>query len=256
MYDQATRHRAMALIAQGQSFLDVSLTMGISQRALRDWWDNPGKLSLSSKRTCPRCSEVKTLVEPRRDYAYLLGLYLGDGCITRPRPSKDVWALRVMCADAWPGLVAECRQAMMAVRPGNSVCTIQKEGCVELASTSKHWPCLFPQHGPGRKHQRKIELEPWQEEIVSKHPGDFARGLFHSDGCRLINRVRRPVQGGDRFDEYPRYLFVNMSADIHRLCGEALDRLGVAWRFSKPTTISVARREAVARLDEFVGPKY
>jgi hypothetical protein len=28
------------------------------------------------------------------------------------------------------------------------------------------------------------------------------------------------------------------------------------WRFSKPNTISVARREAVARLDEFVGPKY
>ncbi len=38
--------------------------------------------------------------------------------------------------------------------------------------------------------------------------------------------------------------------------GSATDRLGVAWRFSKPTTISVARREAVARLDEFVGPKY
>jgi hypothetical protein len=53
-----------------------------------------------------------------------------------------------------------------------------------------------------------------------------------------------------------RYLFVNQSADIHRLCGQTLDRLGVAWRFSKPTTISVARREAVARLDVFVGPKY
>jgi hypothetical protein len=115
---------------------------------------------------------------------------------------------------------------------------------------------LFPQHGPGRKHQRKIELQPWQEEIISRHPRGFARGLFHSDGCRLINRVRRRVKGGDRCYEYPRYLFVNMSADIHRLCGEALDRLGVAWRFSKPTTISVARREAVARLDEFVGPKY
>ena len=36
----------------------------------------------------------------------------------------------------------------------------------------------------------------------------------------------------------------------------ALDRLGVAWRFCKPTTISVARRDAVARLDRFVGPKY
>jgi hypothetical protein len=145
---------------------------------------------------------------------------------------------------------------MLTIRPANSVTMLHREGCVEVVSYSKHWPCLFPQHGPGRKYERKIELEPWQQEIVSTYPGDFARGLFHSDGCRLINRVRRPVKGGDRWYEYPRYLFVNMSADIHRLCGEALDRLGVAWRFSKPTTISVARREAVARLDQFVGPKY
>jgi hypothetical protein len=106
------------------------------------------------------------------------------------------------------------------------------------------------------KHQRVIELEPWQERIVAEYPGDFARGLFHSDGYRGINRVRRPLKEGYRWYEYPRYLFVNRSADIHQLCGEALDRLGVEWRFSKPTTISVARRAAVARLDVFVGPKY
>ena len=199
----------------------------------------------------------KTAVEPQRDYAYLLGLYLGDGCISRQGPAKKgVWKLRIVCADAWPGLKEECKQAMLAIRPDNFVTTVQRDGCVEVVSYSKHWPCLFPQHGPGRKHERKIELEPWQQEIVTSHPGDFARGLFHSDGCRLINRVRRPLKDGDRWYEYPRYLFVNRSADIHRLCGEALDRLGVAWRFSKPTTISVARREAVARLDEFVGPKY
>jgi len=56
--------------------------------------------------------------------------------------------------------------------------------------------------------------------------------------------------------EYPRYLFTNESKDILRLCGETLDQLGVAWRFSRRGVISVARHEAVARLDEFVGPKY
>jgi hypothetical protein len=49
---------------------------------------------------------------------------------------------------------------------------------------------------------------------------------------------------------------VNESADILKLCRETLDRLGVEWRYSKPNTISVAKRDAVARLDEFVGPKY
>ncbi|MEV4456784.1 hypothetical protein [Microbispora sp. NPDC049633] len=54
----------------------------------------------------------------------------------------------------------------------------------------------------------------------------------------------------------PRYLFKNESAGILRLYGEALDRLGVAWRYNKRNEISVARRDAVARLDEFVGPKF
>jgi hypothetical protein len=145
---------------------------------------------------------------------------------------------------------------MRALRPRNTVGCRQRDGCAEVRSCSKHWPCLFPQHGPGRKHERKIELEAWQQVIVAGHAGDFARGLFHSDGYRGINRVRRALADGDRWYEYPRYLFVNHSVDILRLCGEALDRLGVDWRFSKWNTISVARRAAVARLDEFVGPKY
>jgi hypothetical protein len=34
-----------------------------------------------------------------------------------------------------------------------------------------------------------------------------------------------------------------------------LDRLGIAHRFPRPDTISVARREAVAALDAAIGPK-
>ena len=49
---------------------------------------------------------------------------------------------------------------------------------------------------------------------------------------------------------------MNESQDILDLCGEVLDLLEVEWRHSKPNTISVAKREAVERLDEFVGPKY
>jgi hypothetical protein len=133
---------------------------------------------------------------------------------------------------------------------------VQRIGCTEVKGYSRHWPCLFPQHGPGKKHLRKIELSPWQQVIVHRYSGAFARGLMHSDGCRALNRVRRKLESGERWYEYPRYLFVNESTDILRICGQTLDRLGVEWRYSKPNTISVAKRDAVARLDEFVGPKY
>ena len=256
MYSPEVRVHVLELIASGSSLRAVSMSTGISRSTLREWRDNPERLH-RRRAFCPRCGNTPSLPEPFPEYAYLLGLYLGDGCISvGGTPARGVWKLRVMCADAWPGLVRECMRAMQAVRPDNKVMTQRKQGCTEVLSFSKHWPCLFPQHGPGRKHLRKIELADWQRVIVTRYPGDFARGLFHSDGYRGVNRVCRRWDGAEHWYEYPRYLFVNNSADILRLCGETLDRLGAEWRFSKPNTISVARREAVARLDKVVGPKY
>src|SRR5579871_3601453 len=94
--------------------------------------------------------------------------------------------------------------ALAEVAPTSRVFDVQRAGMTEVKSYSKHWPCLFPQHGPGMKHTRKIELAAWQQVIVDRYPGDFARGLFHSDGCRGMNRVRRTLAGGDRWYEYPR----------------------------------------------------
>jgi hypothetical protein len=256
MYSAEVRRYAVGLIAKGVSLRSISKSTGISRATLHDWREHP-EINAQVHAVCPRCAASPTLPEPPHDYAYLLGLYLGDGCISRAGArDKDVWKLRVACADAWPGLIRECERAMRSIRPDNNVSIQQNVGCVEVSSCSKHWPCLFPRYGPGRKHMRRIALQPWQHDVVLANPGHFARGLFHSDGYRGVNRVRRRLADGDRWYEYPRYLFTNESADILGWCGETLDRLGVAWRFSRRNAISVARREAVARLDEFVGPKY
>jgi hypothetical protein len=105
------------------------------------------------------------------------------------------------------------------------------------------------------KHTRPIVLELWQNELVEQHTGAFLRGLFHSDGCRNINWASRTVGARTTRREYPRWFFTNKSADILGLCSAGLDRLGIAHRFPRPDTISVARREAVAALDAVVGPK-
>jgi hypothetical protein len=257
MYTVEVRQRALVLLERGSSLRSVSMATGINRSTLREWRNHPEKALIASGRECPRCAEHPVLPDPAADYAYLLGLYLGDGCISASGGgSKAVWRLRIVCCDAWPGLIGECVRAMRAVRPASKVLMQQRQGCTEVSSYSKHWPCLFPQHGPGKKHGRKLELAAWQQAMVDRHPGDFARGLFHSDGYRGMNRVRRMSPDGERWYEYPRYLFTNESADILRFCGQALDRLGVQWRFARWDVISVARRDAVARLDEFVGPKY
>ena len=255
MYSRATVDIALTLSRLDVLDRENAQICGVSIRAIRHWryGTRRGPKAARGRREsrCPQC-DGSPLDEPA--YAYLLGLYLGDGHITHGR--RGSYALNVKCCDDWPGLINAAKDAMAAVMPTSSVCCVQRIGCTEVKSTSKHWPCLFPQHGPGRKHLRTIKLVPWQEVIVRTYPGLFARGLFHSDGCRVTNRIRRQLANGERCYEYPRYFFSNESRDILGLCGESLDRLGVAWRFSRRNAISVARREAVARLDEFVGPKY
>ena len=120
-----------------------------------------------------------------------------------------------------------------------------------MYATSLHWPCLVP-HGAGKKHLRPIVLADWQREIALElHPDRLLRGLIHSDVYRGINRVRR----GGRTYEYPRYLFSNRSIDIQAIFLEACGRLDIDARPNNRWSISVARRDAVEKLDRIAGPK-
>jgi hypothetical protein len=181
---------------------------------------------------------------PTAAYCYLLGLYLGDGCISRVRA---VWRLRVVLDKRYPTVINRCRQAVNLLMP-NQVAAVQPlKGCVEVSLYSKHWPCLFPQHGPGRKHTRRIALESWQQALVDQATEEFVLGLIHSDGCRVV--------ANDRGVRSVRYHFSNRSEDIIGLFTAALDRLGIHWTRSSKYIVSVYRKADTARLDEFVGPK-
>ena len=118
---------------------------------------------------------------------------------------------------------------------------------IELGSYSKSWPCLFPQHRPGKKHTRRIALVDWQWALIDRHPEKLLRGLIHSDGCRFINTGR----GGWRC---PRYAFNNRSADILAIFCSACERMGIHYTRA-PRTVYVSRKADVARLDGHIGPK-
>ena len=201
---------------------------------------------------CPRCRRPPHRFEllPPREYAYLLGVYLGDGTISRW--VKGIWTLRIYQDERYPQIIQEIADAVAAVMPTNRVGVRHNYrgwNCAVISSNSKSWPCVFPQTGPGMKHTRKIELQAWQWAYVWQQPGSFLRGLIHSDGCRVSNKVWRGKY------TYPRYFFSNRSLDIQQLFRDACDLLEVDYRNNNPYSISVARRDSVAKLDLFVGPK-
>lgn len=187
-------------------------------------------------------------------YAYLLGVYLGDGCLTAP--PRGSLRLAITLDKIYPGVIEEVGAAILAVDPGTHVCERDVPGAVALLASSPLWATAFPQHGPGRKHLREIKLAPWQAEITRQHPKRLLRGLIHSDGARCINRFKTKLPSGRVAEySYPRYFFSNLSADIRQIFCDHCDLLGIRWTQSNSRNISIAHRHSVVLMDEFIGPK-
>jgi hypothetical protein len=161
-----------------------------------------------------------------------------------PGPTR----LRITCDTQYPAIIARCREAIyMLTTKQRAAITHRSDGCVDVSKCANHWPCLFPQHGPGKKHTRRIALEPWQQALVDKATEEFVCGLIHSDGCRVV--------ANDRGVTSIRYHFSNRSEDVIGLFTAALDRLDIPWTRSDGHTVSIYRKAATARMDEFIGPK-
>jgi hypothetical protein len=244
----------LALGAQGLNQSEIARQTGISRTSVRHWLRGETPNRVRSSSSCIRCGHPADPFPELTEfsYAYLLGLYLGDGWITAHR--RGVYQLHIVQFDGYPRLIGECAAAMSVVMPSSKVSVRGRPDsrAAEVRAYSQHWPCLFPQHGPGRKHSRRILLAAWQRQIADCFPGRLLRGLIHSDGCRGTNTVRSPR--GKTYS-YPRYQFSNRSGDIRAIFCEYCDKLGVEWRQMNRWNISVARRESVARLDRYVGPK-
>ncbi|MEV4612927.1 helix-turn-helix domain-containing protein [Kitasatospora sp. NPDC049258] len=261
MVEHSTREQALHLLRKGRPNAEVARRLGVPVGTV-GWWKHrdlaernalPGR----KRSTCPHCHGDPL---DGAAYTYLLGLYLGDGHIIQPKQHRAP-NLAITCDDKWPGLQDAAEQAMRQVLPNNTPCRVRRTGCHDVKVYSKHLPCYFPQHGPGKKHERPIELAPWQQALVDAHPWGLVRGLIHSDGCRITNWATRTVEGVVRRHEYPRYFFTNTSGDIRRIFTDTLDTLGVAWKASVPrpqgqVNVSIARRASVALLDEHVGAKW
>ncbi|MFN2527012.1 MAG: hypothetical protein ABR505_12255 [Actinomycetota bacterium] len=239
-----------ALIAAGLNDCQIARLSGVPRRTVLDWrWGRGQATPRYEKRPgsyeCTREHDFAGLSPDA--YSYLLGMYLGDGCLSAlPR---GVFKLRIFCDAQYLGIIEECSRAIEAVMPGQRASRQKRKSrCVEILMYSKHWPCLFPQHGPGRKHERPIHLEPWQLEIVNRSTEMFLRGLIHSDGCRVV--------ANDRGVRSVRYHFSNLSEDIKALFCAALDRLDIHWTRNSSRSVAIYRKADVARLDEFIGPKY
>ena len=238
--------RATELLAAGARVCDVERRTGIPRSTINNW-RRRGRPGSTRRREPWRLTDKPA-------YAYGLGLYFGDGHITSVKSPF----LRLFLDDCYPEIVraaTECLTALFS-SPVGAYRYAKRGRVVILQVSSASVVEAFPQHGPGVKHKRRIELEPWQREITHAYPRELIRGLIHSDGCRSVNRFKTKLPSGRIAEyEYVRYFFSNLSEDIKDIFCEHCDRLGIRWSRANPRYVSVHDRASVALLDEFVGPK-
>ena len=259
MHPRHVREEVIALVAVGHNDCEVSRRTGIPRPTVRDWrWTeeaeaglrNPSRRrkTMKASETCWRCWQPTTpiYIDPAL-YCELLGLYLGDGHISQLARTQRI---RLFLDSKYDGIVKEAEAILEVTFPFNRVQRqIRHEGAMTVLTIySQHIACLFPQHGPGKKHDRDVRLEGWQWQAVFRSPGALLRGLIFSDGCSFVNHT------DNRKYAYPSYQFANLSGDILKVFCSACDLLGVRYR-RYATSIRINRRESVAIMHQHVGVK-
>ena len=152
----------------------------------------------------------------KKSYSFILGVYLGDGCISRTH-KENLYRLRISLDQKYKNLNTEIIENLNILFPNNKVSltnTKSSNGCV-ISVYSSNLLELFPQHDTGLKHDRPIILKEWQKQIVDNHLMDFLKGLFYTDGSFYFSR------------NYERCNFTNKSKDIINLCSDALKKLEI-----------------------------
>lgn len=239
-----------SFFGQGLSDYEIARRTNISRSTIQRWRTR-GIPKMAGKKIVPLWRPAEPHV-----YSYLLGIYLGDGYVAHASAPSPV--LEISLDPKYPKIVDECSASIWRLVRARAKASRRKTPrgeAIRLVATSHLWPSVFPQHGPGKKHEREIALATWQQNTVVRFPGQFVRGLIHADGCRVVNRFQVDLASGPREYVYPRYFFTNLSNDIRGLFCASCDQLGVRWTQSSYKNISVAHRQSVALLDEIVGPK-
>jgi len=164
-------------------------------------------------------------------YSFILGLYLGDGCISKLPRTKKLSIYLDLKYEKLNKYIEFVMKELFNKQPyiiDYSKIKNDKNrfNMIEIIYHNCNLGILFPHEGVGNKHLRKIELSDWQKEILV--PEEFIKGLMFSDGCFYY----------DKFNKKYFYNFSNCSTDIANLCVEYLNKIEIINNMHTKKTLS------------------
>jgi hypothetical protein len=92
---------AQRLIEAGINDCAIARQLGVPRPTVQDWRRRPQtRPRLASASGCGVAHEFSAL--PAAPYCYVLGLYMGDGCVSR---NRRVWRLRITLDKKYPEVI-------------------------------------------------------------------------------------------------------------------------------------------------------
>ena len=143
--------RVKELMSQGLRDRPIATLTGVPHPTVRRWRHREQPPGRRSHQFSWRVPDVYA-------YCYLLGCYLGDGNVAHP--SRNGWELRLACDQRYVDIMDEIRAAAALTFPNAQPTTFASSTAASAIVRISH-PGIaeaFPQHGPGRKHLRRIVL--------------------------------------------------------------------------------------------------
>lgn len=132
-------HRAAVreLLTLGYSDREVAQISGVASTTVGRW-----------RRSWPLIS-IRWRPAHDHSYAYLLGMYLGDGCLHVM--GRGHVLLQISLDSSYPSVIDDCRTAMVLCMPDTRPGLVRRSGknVTVVQGCNKRWLDAFPQHGRG-----------------------------------------------------------------------------------------------------------
>jgi DNA-binding transcriptional regulator WhiA len=246
-YTEELIEKVLIDFKNGKNKCQLSRDYNISRGTIRYWIDNQDKIFNNeyykyNKKDKPIETIIQEIKNKKEIYSYILGLYLGDGCISE---SKMSYKLRIAQDNKYPQLIEIIKEKLNSFFT-NNVFVCNPKGCKQISIHDKNLPLYFPQHAAGKKHNRKIELVDYQRENLDYK--EFLKGLWVTDGS-----FYKTARG------YEAYNFTNKSTDIIALFEECLNNFGIKYRKrmkkNEVWIVEITKKSEVVKMKEIVGMK-
>lgn len=168
-----------------------------------------------------KVEEIMNSEELRKAYSYVFAIYLSDGYLAELKSRPGVYRMRFFNDVKYPINSEEWRTELHKLFPNHVVSrTKPSDRNIWLISLyGRRIPVLFPHVGKGMKHERKLNIQDWQKDIIEKEPEKFIKGCIESDGSIYEQTVGKY--------KYVRYNFSNNSEEIASLLILALSKVGI-----------------------------